>query len=499
MPPTDPTPSDPPPGRGTPAIVVAGLVLGAVVALLLPSDWVFVAPSDGGAGDAADTGAAQYSCPMFCVVMDHMPEDGKCPVCGMDMTVVSGESTLDRAEQRMVGLEADVARRLPLVRKLRVVGEVDYDESRLARITTRVGGWLETVWVDATFSEVEQGEPLAAIFSPELYAAEQEYLGAWKAREQGAGTHGDALLRAARRRLQLLDVDDREIEELPESGFPRDSVVLRAPIGGVVVERDAIEGASVAKGATLYAVADLARVWVQAQVFESDLPWIRVGQAVTLAVQGAAAPMEGRVAFVDPVIDRSARTARVRIEVENPRAAEGDRPLRIGQRVDAWIEARLDARGRLASGEVDADARPIAVPRTAVLRTGERSLVYVLFRERETDDGRERDYHLDPDALPDDVYYEPVQVRLGPLARLPGDYALEEFYPILGVVPPRPHMDPETGERHESMSLRRLTEGVTVVTKGNLLLDSQAQLAGKPSLLFPEGNRGASDDPHAGH
>jgi multidrug efflux pump subunit AcrA (membrane-fusion protein) len=490
--------------RGLFVTCIVGLVLGAAIVAVLPSAWLFVQPGGHEGHDMGGQSAASYACPMFCVVMDHMPQGGKCPVCGMTMTLVSGESTLNRAEQRMVGLEADVAQRLPLVRSLRVVGEVDYDETRLSRITTRVGGWLETVWVDSTWTAVARGEPLAAIYSPELYAAEQEYLVALRAsrREvQGSGTlQPSMLLHAARRRLELLAIDDEEIAVLEAAGVPRDSVVLRAPIGGVVVERRALEGASVAKGALLYTVADLSTVWVQALLFETDLPWVRVGQSVRLEVEGQFAPLLGTVAFVDPAIDRNARTARVRVQVDNAPDEDGLRPLRIGQRVDAWLEAALDENGELVRpGAAATTGRPIAVPRSAVLRTGERALVYVLFTEEETPEGRVRNYHLDPQRLPEDLWYESVQVRLGPLARAAGEGALREYYPILGVVPPRPVVDRATGEERAVMSLRRLTEGVTVVSNGNLLLDSQAQLAGRPSLLFPEGNRGASADPHAGH
>jgi multidrug efflux pump subunit AcrA (membrane-fusion protein) len=485
-------------------VCVLGLLLGSVLVAVLPSSWLFV-QRDEHAGHPMETAnAVTYACPMFCVVMDHMPEDEKCPVCGMTMTLVSGESTLNRSEQHMVGLQADVVRRIPLVRNVRVVGEVDYDETRLARITTRVGGWLETVWIDSTWTEVAKGEPLAAIYSPELYAAEQEYLVALRA-SRGKDVEGNALgpsslLRTARRRLELLEVGPKEIASLEKSGVPRDSVVIRAPVGGVVVDRRVLEGASVKKGASLYTVADLSKVWVQALVFESDLPWVRVGQTVRLEIGGRDELLRGKVSFVDPIIDRNARTARVRIEVDNRVDDNGLRPLRIGQRVDAWLDARLDAQGGLLSPDATADAEnPLSVPRTAVLRTGERNLVYVLFTEEETAGGRARDYQLDPENLPSKLWYEAVQIRVGPLARAAGEGVLAEYYPVLGVVPPRPVIDPTTGEERAVMSLRRLTPGTTVVSKGNLLLDSQAQLAGKPSLLFPEGNRGGSADPHAGH
>lgn len=485
------------------AAAAVGLLLGVSVVFALPGSWLFVEPAPAAASHAAAHAKTQYACPMFCVIMDHLPESGKCPVCGMTLTRVSSESTLNAQERRMIGLEVEPVRRIPLARTLRVVGEVDYDETRLFRITTRTAGWLETVWVDTTWAEVQRNEPLAAIYSPELYQAEQEYLVAWRAArndssDRGAARTGD-LLHTARRRLELLGVGPREIEDLGASGHPRDSVVLRSPIHGVVVERRAVEGSSVEKGATLYTVADLDRVWIQALVFEADLPWVRTGQSVRLEIEGRTEPMVGEVAFVDPAIDRLARTARVRIEVDNAPSEGGVRPLRIGQRVDAWIEARLDDRGMLVPPGQSPRRDPLAVPRSAVLRTGERELIYVLYTERDTPDGRERDYALDPEALPDPLYYEPVQIRTGPLSRRLGDFGLVEYYPILAVVPPPPQTDPETGESVPVLSLRRITEGVAVVTHGNLLLDSQAQLAGRPSLLFPAGNRGAPADPHAGH
>ncbi|MHC4469886.1 MAG: efflux RND transporter periplasmic adaptor subunit [Planctomycetota bacterium] len=414
----------------------AGLALGIAVFLVLPSSWVFVAP-EGGAHAARGGGAVKYACPMFCVVVEELPEHGRCPVCGMELTPISSESRLTRAEQRMIGLEVSRVEKLPLVRTVRAVGEVDYDETRLSRITTRTAGWLEDVRVDTTWVEVEEGDVLASLYSPDLYAAQQELLLA----------EGD-LLPAARRRLRLLGIGDEEIAEIERTREVRRSLVLRAPRAGTVVARAALEGAAVKKGETLYTVADLSRVWVQSEVFEMDLPLVRVGQAVRLETAASAKPLAGRVAFVDPVIDRGTRTGRVRIEVANEADEDGARPLRIGQRADAWIESPL--------GE------SLAVPRSAVMRTGERTVVYSLHVEG-----------------PDRVLYEMVEVRVGPLARRAGGGAGEEYFPL--------------------MDAGSLAEGSSVATRGNLLLDSQAQLSGKPSLLFPEGSRGADADPHSGH
>lgn len=460
----------------------SGIAAGLLLGFLLPANWIFVEDPDAAhAGHAA--GDAQYACPMFCVIMNQLPEDRRCPVCGMELTPVSSQSTLNRQEQRMIGLEVGTLQRVPLARSVRVVGEVDYDETRLARITIRMAGWLEQVWADTTWALVRKGQKLASIYSPELYAAQKEYLVAW---DSNRGNETDAaLLRAAKRRLELLGISADEIAELRGKKSVQESLILRAPQEGVIIERRAVQGESVKKGELLYAVADLARVWVQAEVFESDLVWVFEGQTVRLQSVGIPLPIKGRVAFIDPVIDRQTRTARVRIEVDNPAGPEGTRVLRIGQRIDAWIDARVDDSGRPVPPGREVATPPLAVPRSAVLSTGQRRVLYLLFTEHMG----KRNYRLDPGNLPESVFYQMVPVRLGPVASRGG--ALEnEFFPLLG-------LDLSESER-ERLQLRALEEGIVVVTRGNLLLDSQAQLSGKPSLLFPEGSRG-STDPHAGH
>ncbi len=467
------------------AVAAAGLAAGLLFGFVLPSSWIFVA-------DAAMEHAGQkssdtkYACPMFCTIMDEMPADGRCPVCGMDLTPVSGKSTLNPHERRMIGLEVHALARVPLARSVRVVGEVDYDETRVARITTRMPGWLERVWADTTWTEVHKGDKLAAIYSPELYAAQKEYLVALDATATNRNETSDALQRAAERRLKLLGIGDDEIAELRSKKAVQESLVLRAPRDGVIIERHAVEGASVKTGALLYTVADLSRVWIQAEVFENDLIWIFKDQSVRLQLGGRSTEIQGRVAFIDPVIDRRTRTARVRIEVDNPVGPEGGRILRVGQRVDAFVDARVDESGRPVPPNRKIATNPLAVPRSAVLSTGQRRVVYVLF----TESMGKRDYDLDPTDLPETVFYQLIPVRLGPAATRLGGGMEVEFHPVLGVE--------LSDEERKELQLKALIEGMVVVTRGNLLLDSQAQLSGKPSLLFPEGSRG-SDDPHAGH
>ncbi len=482
---------------------VIALTVGLGLGFALPSSWLFVqhdAPSDAPADPHGHKHAdddVQYACPMFCVLMDTLPDDKKCPVCGMKMTKVSGRNTLTPQERRMAGVEVGTIRRLRLARTVRVVGEVDFDETRLSRVTTRVAGWLQQVAADTTWARVTKGQELAKIYAPDLYAAQKEYLVAYRETQRrkqeggaGAARDGASMLRAARRRLELFGIAAPEIAQLEETGVVEDSLVLRAPREGVIVERRAVSGSAVKTGATLYTIADLSRVWVQAEVFERDLPWIMTGQTARLRIDGDTETFTGRVAFIDPVLSRTTRTARVRIEVENPSVRDGTRRLRIGQRIDVWIESELGADGRPLSPDAEKGVPPtlLAVPRSAVLSTGNRYVLYLLFEESMG----KRDYAIDAQDLPKTVFYELIPVRVGLPVRIVGDSSGEGFYPILGIAR-------SATEKPDKDSIKRLREGLAVVLKGNLLIDSQAQLSGKPSLLFPKGNRGQAGDPHAGH
>jgi len=222
-------------------IPLAGLAVGLLLGFVLPAHWLFV---EAHAMHEQSQKGESYACPMFCVVTKKMPADGKCSVCGMTLTVISDKSTLNAAERRMTGIETTRLASLPLRRTIRVVGEVDYDETRLSRITTRVAGWLNEVWADTTWMAVEENQKLAEIYSPELYSAQREYLLA-----------AEDLRATVAQRLRLLGIGDAEIEALRRSGKVNDYLVLRAPHKGVVAERRATKGAAFMKGETLYAIA----------------------------------------------------------------------------------------------------------------------------------------------------------------------------------------------------------------------------------------------------
>jgi membrane fusion protein, copper/silver efflux system len=275
------------------------------------------------------------------------------------------------------GLPEDLARRLgvtfaearegPLLRELRATGEVVLDETRLSTVSLRFGGWAEALHVDFTGRAVTEGEPLLEVYSPELLSAQEDLVSAARlsrelatSRVPGGADRGEALLRAARERLRLWGVSPEDIRRVEESGEIRETLTLPATSGGYVVEKNVQAGERFEAGAPLYRLADLSRVWLEVDVYERDLRFVRVGQEMTATF--AAFPGEafsGRVTFVWPEVDGERRTARVRLELPNPGAR-----LKPGMYGTASAELAI------------ADAA-MTVPRDAVMHTGERSVVFV--------------------------------------------------------------------------------------------------------------------------
>jgi len=460
-------------------------LVGALAAQVLPAHWLLVPPPEPERVDGSSS--VRYACPMFCAILDELPDNGDCPVCGMTLAPVGSSPELDRHEQWSTGLRGAVLTKLPLVHELRLFGEVAYDEGQLSVVTARAQGWLEQLSAKVTWTEVEAREPLFELYAPEIFQALQEL--------RVAGPRGGDLLEAARERLTLLGVDPSEVDlEALASASPR-TVTYRAPRAGTLVRRRAVEGAFARMGEELFAIADLSRVWVEFEAFEQDVAWLRLGARLKLRDElRPAEAFDGEITFLDPVIDRASRTRRVRVAVENTRLADGTWSLLPGARMQARAAVPVGADGGPALGSATAsrDAedviRVLAIPRSALLRTGERDVVYVLHEEREVDGVAEREYRLDPARLPARVGYELVEVRVGPVARRADQESVEWFHPLVRVLP-----------SSDSLALRSLRPGHVVALDGALLLDSQAQLAGRRSLLFPEGREASPDDPHAGH
>ena len=383
--------------------------------------WLALRPHDH--VDEAQATSAQkqmYQCPMHPqIIMDH---EGDCPICGMklvameassgpakpaadkgkilfyrnpmDPTITSpvfmkdsmgmdyipvyeneldgdsgtsvqglSEVKIDTQRQQLIGLRTAVVEEGDLGGGLRTVGRVAIDETRVRKVTVKVEGFVEKLFVDFTGQAVGKGQPLFSLYSPEFVSAQQEYLLALRTQKQLAGGSmqgsGNDLLEAARRRLVFWDVPVAELERLEQTGEVRKTLTLRAPVGGVVTVKNVVEGARVTPADFLYEITDLGRVWVQADVYESELARVKTGTEADLSL-GAyhGRSFRGRVAFIDPQVDPKTRTVKVRIEFPNPKGEL--KPEMFGQ-------VELKTKGR----------KGLTVPLDAVLDSGTRKVVFV--------------------------------------------------------------------------------------------------------------------------
>ncbi len=370
----------------------------------------------------------------------RLPAPGRCPLCFMDLVPVAEATREGGGAPRELALGRDAAERLRVETsrverrfveaEVRMTGKVDYDETRTAYLTAWVPGRLERLHVDFTGREVSAGDPMVTIFSPALLSAQEELLQAARAAAAlgGGGLESvrlgaEATAEAARGKLALLGLSPRQIAAIEARGAAEDRVVLHAPAGGTVVRKTAQEGLYVEAGTRLYTLADLSRVWVQLDAYESDLPKLQPGQPVRFEAEALPGRrFGGAVAFIAPVVDEASRTVRVRVDVPNR-----DRALRPGMFVRAAVAVALGEQGPVSPSAPDAEP-PLVVPASAPLLTGRRAIVYVQVP------GRER------------PTYEAREVRLGP--RAGGDYLVAAG----------------------------LEEGERVVTRGAFQLDAELQI-----------------------
>ncbi len=294
--------------------------------------------------------------------MDYVPVyEG---VGGAQAPAGAGGVYVDPRMSQSSGVRTEEVRVRRLTKVIRTVGLVTYDERRLHDLSSKVEGWIDRLYVDYTGKRVRRGDPLMAIYSPALYSTQQEYLLALRGRDALAPdspfrTEADALVEAARKRLRYFDVPESEIRALERRRAPAKTLTLRAPIGGYVVEKSVVQGAQVAPGVPLFKIADLSNVWVLADVYEYELPWVATGQKATVELPYApGTALDGRITYVYPYLAGETRTVKVRIEVRHPSG-------RIELKPDMYATVTIRS-------PVVRDA--VAVPEQAVIRTGERSV-----------------------------------------------------------------------------------------------------------------------------
>lgn len=481
------------------------LVVGGGVSLVV--FWPEPGKPDASAGAQAD-----WTCSMHPQV--RLPKPGQCPICGMDLIPAKQLGEAQASMRDRVGLETEMVAARDLFKEIRTVGKLEYNEGRVAYITARIAGRVDRVYADFAGIPVKKDDHLVDIYSPDLFIAQGELFRALDGREKTQGDRGfaEANVDAARTKLRLLGILPEQLAAMEKSRKIASHLTIFAPIGGTVVEKSVRAGQYVKEGDMLYRIADLDPIWLYLDIYEADLAWVRYGQAVEVRLEAyPAETFRGFVTFIDPFLDDKTRTVKARVNLKNP-----ERRLKPAMYASAVIRVRLrpdggpeptglegkfvctmhpevvkDDKGecplcgmpleRVADGPPAAptgsehaahaghaghQAAPtasggkkagpvLAIRASAVLDTGRRKAVY---RQR-------------PDGA-----YELVDVQVGPRTEGQDDAGKPiSYYPILS----------------------GLKSGDRVVVRGGFLLDSQRQIEGMPSLLYPEGQSAANL--HSGH
>lgn len=377
--------------------------------------------------ESAERKVLYYQSAMHPWVKSDKP--GKCTVCGMDLVPVyegqkgyelaAGTVSLGTNAIQAVHVQTVAARKLPLTRTLRVAGTIDDNDAKHRRLVAYVEGRIEKLNVNYVGAEVKEGEPLATFYSPMLLNAEREYTLLFR-QSQAAHTYAltaehKRLLAAAEQRLTRYGLAPAQIAKLPFKSETNHLSEILAPVSGTVVTRDVYEGQFVKEGDKLFELADFFTMWFQFDLYERDFAWVRVGQQVEITVPSVPGKkFTAAITFIDPNLNDMTRSARVRVELQNPLiTVQGKARRELLHKTYAEAVVKLD------TPEV------LALPRSAVLHTGDRTVVYV-------DKGGGA--------------YEQRRVKLG-----------------------------RAGDEHWEV-LEGVKEGERIVTTGNLLIDGQAQL-----------------------
>ena len=310
-----------------------------------------------------EEGIAYYTCPMHPSVQKSSP--GKCPIRGMDLTPVteedlsSGTIVVDEVRRQQIGVTTAAVERRKISRRIRAVGQVTVDETRLADVNLRMSGWVHRLDVEETGQQVKKGQTLFTLYSPELYAAQREYLSALKRTGETGSSAINELARASEQRLRLLGLSGKQIRELARRGEAWENVPVVSPSSGFVIDKDIVEGGRIEAGTRVYRIADLSHLWVDAEVYESDLAQVTLGQPARVELTYLPGrKFEGRVDYIYPTLSGTTRTARVRVALNNPDLA---------LKPDMYANVDL---------EVDLGER-LVIEDSAVIYTGPRRLVFV--------------------------------------------------------------------------------------------------------------------------
>lgn len=489
-------------GRKRWKLILAGIIVVIIVVNVFSAIFAKKGDPHAGhtmAGDSQEKKVRYWTCSMHPQI--KLPKEGLCPICAMNLIPVyesDGEDEgglevsliLNEAGQKLAEVETAQVKYQEVSNEVRLVGKVDYDETRLIFISAWVSGRIDRLFVDFTGTKVRKGDHLIKLYSPELLATQEEYLQAIKNLEETKNSQLSVIrdtakttLESAKEKLRLYGIKEKQIKEIVKRGTPNEHMTIYSPATGTVIHKNGFEGMYVKTGDKIYTIADLSKVWLFLNAYESDIKWLHYGQ--TVRVEAESYPGEifhGKIAFIDPFVNEKTRTIKLRVNIDNR-----DEKLKPGMFVRATVNAVLGGGGKLyeadlagkwicpmhpyvikdkkelcdicgmeliKTSEFGFADKPIVqkqvlvIPKTAPLITGKRAVVYV---ENETKkDTTKR--------------YEGREVVLGPRAG--------EYYVVLS----------------------GLKEGERVVTKGNFKIDSALQIQAKPSMMNPAGYYSETDN-----
>lgn len=390
--------------------------------------------NESGSIQAAETARNEiWTCAMHPQI--RMPEPGDCPICGMDLIPLTQNGTtsvdpeaiqLTKEAAAMANVVTTAASRQKPVKEVRLYGKVQTDERMLQSQVSHISGRIEKLYVNFTGETVKRDQVLAQIYSPELITAQQELIEASKTK-----LDQPAIYEAAKEKLRQWKITDDQIASIENSGKTQSLTPIASNTNGIVISKFVNTGNYVSQGMPLFEVADLSKLWIVFDAYESDLQFLRRGDKITFTVEALpGTKFSGEIEFIDPVIDPVTRVAKVRAETENQ---------------SGRLKPEMFVTG-IVSSNLDEYSNNLVIPKSAVLWTGKRSIVYV--KQSETDE----------------PVFKMREIELGPSLG-------ENYVVILG-----------------------LTEGEEIVTNGTFSVDAAAQLSGKPSMMNAGG--GLSDPAH---
>jgi len=375
------------------------------------------------------SGETIYTCSMHPQIRQNEP--GLCPICAMELVPVASiqaddeaidlnEIQISESAVKLADIQTAIVKRGVPEKTVHLLGKVKADERNMAELTARFGGRIEKLFVNYTGQHVQNKEKLGIIYSPELITAQKELLEALKFEETNPSFY-----KAARSKLKLWDLTDEQIDAIEKNEAPKLYFDILSPISGTVTKRHIAIGDYVKEGSALFEVIDLTNVWVMFEAYETDLPWIKIGDKIEFTLQSSPGKtLSGKVSYIDPFIDATTRIAQVRVEMANS---------------DLTLKPGMFASGILESS-ITKNSNELLIPKSAILWTGKRAVVYVKVPNRQ---------------IPSFLYRE---ITLGPDAG--------NFYVVA----------------------EGLSEGEEIAINGVFKIDASAQLAGKPSMMNPEGS-----------